>query len=74
MYPTFPSFRRQPPDAPQHRFITLPFSVLGFPLSQVWASLFASQLAPLRPAESRPFGLPPWSPSAYGPMIHLRLL
>jgi len=33
MYPTFPSFRRQPPDAPQHRFDTLPFSVLGFPLS-----------------------------------------
>jgi hypothetical protein len=31
MYPTFPSFRRQPPDAPQHRFVTLPFSVLGFP-------------------------------------------
>ena len=45
MYPTFLSFRRQPPDAPQHRFITLPFNVLGFPLSQVWASLFASQLA-----------------------------
>ena len=31
MYPTFPSFRRQPPDTPQHRFDTLPLSVLGFP-------------------------------------------
>jgi hypothetical protein len=36
MYPTFPSFRRQPPDAPQHRFNTLPLSVLGFrPLAKV---------------------------------------
>jgi hypothetical protein len=31
MHPTFPSFRRQPPDASQHRFDTLPLSVLGFP-------------------------------------------
>ncbi len=45
MYPTFPSFRRQPPDTPQHRFDTLPFSVLDFPPSWVWASPYASWLA-----------------------------
>ena len=45
MYPTFPSFRRQPPDAPQHRFNTPPLSVLAFPISRVWASALASQLA-----------------------------
>ncbi len=45
MYPTFPSFRRPPPDAPQHRFSTLPVSVLGFPISWVWASPLASWLA-----------------------------
>ncbi len=45
MYPTFPSFRRQPPDAPQHRFNTLPLSVLGFPFLRVWASPFPSWLA-----------------------------
>ena len=45
MYPTFPSFRRQPPDAPQHRFNTLPFSMLGFPISRVRASPLASWLA-----------------------------
>ena len=45
MYSTFPSFRRQPPDAPQHRFDTLPLSVLGFPLTRVWASPYSSWLA-----------------------------
>lgn len=33
MYPTFPSFRRQPLDAPPHRFDTLPLSVRSFPSS-----------------------------------------
>ena len=32
MYPTFPSFRHQPPDASRSRFDTLPFSGTGFPL------------------------------------------
>ena len=79
MCPTFPSFRRQPPDAPQHRFITLPLSVLGFPgsvpssrLSEYPGFVPRSGLrhmlagSPQRPAESRS--------SSYGPMVHLRLL
>jgi len=48
-----------------HRFITLPLSVLGFPLSRVWASPFPSWPA-TTPGELRS--------SSYGPMIHLRLL
>ena len=31
MYPTFPSFRHQPPDASLSRFDTLPLSGQGFP-------------------------------------------
>ena len=40
MYPSFPSFRRQPPDVPRHRLFTLPFSVPGFPRPgpRVWVS------------------------------------
>ena len=52
--------------APQHRFNTLPISVLGLrPLdgSGLHHSLAGS---PRRPAESR------WS--SYGPMVHLQLL
>ena len=78
MYPTFPSFRRQPPDASQHRFDTLPFSVLGFlhgspepRSSEISRPTFGSGLhhwlagSPQRPAELRSL--------SYGPMIHLRL-
>ena len=67
MHPTFPSFRRQPPSASSHRFITLPLSVRGFlcPFAKVWASSLASRLAntPGRIAFV-----------TYGPMVHLRLL
>ena len=59
MYPTFPSFRRQPPDAPQRRFNTLPLSSLGLRIhctfvspfrepglgDTVWASPLGSRLA-----------------------------
>jgi hypothetical protein len=40
MYLTFPSFHRHPPDGPQHRFLTLPLSLLGFPrpCPRVWVS------------------------------------
>ena len=40
MYPTFPSFRRQPPDTPQHRFVTLPLSVLGSRVGSTFVSPF----------------------------------
>src|SRR3989304_10573200 len=66
MSPTFPSFRRQPPDVLHDRFRTLPLSVMdsrGRPRSGLRLWLADS---PQRPAESRS--------SSYGPMVHLRLL
>jgi len=46
IYSTFRPFRRQPPDAPAHRFDTLPLSVDGFPSrwGRVWVSPFPSRL------------------------------
>jgi hypothetical protein len=35
MYQAFRPFRLQPPDAPRHRFVTLPFSLPGFPSTSV---------------------------------------
>jgi hypothetical protein len=77
MYPTFPSFRHQPPDAPQHRFDTLPLSVLGFSYVLGGSSAIPEWThksglrhslagSPLRPAES--------CSSSYGPTVHLQLL
>jgi len=66
MYPTFPSFRRQPPDVLHDRFDTLPLSLMdlhGFPRSGLHLWLAGSSQ---RPAESRSL--------SYGPMVHLRLL
>src|SRR3990167_4553619 len=43
MHIAFLPFRLQPPNAPYHRFITLPLSLIGFLLvSKVWASPFTS--------------------------------
>src|SRR3989304_2953309 len=66
MDPTFPSFRRQPPDVLHDRFRMLPLSVMDSrvrPRSGLRLWLAGS---PQRPAESRS--------SSYGPMVHLRLL
>ena len=66
MYPTFPSFRRQPPDVLHDRFDTLPLSLMdlrGFPRSGLHLWLAGSSQ---RPAELRS--------SSYGPTVHLRLL
>ena len=66
MHPTFPSFRRQPPDGLRHRFCTLPLRVTDF-LPSGRSGLRHSQAgSPQHPAESRS--------SSYGPMVHLRLL
>ena len=90
MCSTFPSFRRQPPDAPQHRFdvgqtidcqtfVTLPISVLGFPRHRPKSRSFEFR-TPSRGSGLRHFSAgSPQRPaelrsSSYGPMIHLRLL
>jgi hypothetical protein len=45
MYLAFLPFCLQPPVSPQHRFITLPLSVLDFLLAEVWASPHPRRLA-----------------------------
>ena len=45
MYLAFLPFCAQPPVPPQHRFITLPLSVPGFLLAEVWASPHPRRLA-----------------------------
>ena len=66
MYPTFPAFRRQPPDAPPGRFDTLPLSSRGFPLLAGLGFAFCQQ--------ARRYARPnrPGAPgSPYGPQVHL---
>jgi hypothetical protein len=45
MYLAFLPFCSQPPVPPQHRFITLPLSLLDFLLAELWASPQARRLA-----------------------------
>jgi hypothetical protein len=45
MYLAFLPFCSQPPVPPQHRFITLPLSLLDFLLAELWASTQARRLA-----------------------------
>ncbi len=67
MYSTFPSFCRQPPDAPQRSLSHATPQLVGRPPITRGSGLRHSLAgSPTRPAESRSL--------SYGPMVHLRLL
>lgn len=68
MYPTFKSFRLQPPDGPRHRFDTLPFSVPGFS-ALAWRSLGFT----IRSRARRTI-LPNRVRFRFGPILHIQLL
>ncbi len=68
MYSTFPSFCRQPPDAPQRSLSHATPQLVGLPPIARGSGLRHSPAgSPTRPAVSR-------SSLSYGPMVHLRLL
>jgi len=68
MYPTFRSFRLQPPDVPRHRFDTLPISVPSF------SALASRSLGFAIRSQARRAILPNRVRFRFGPILHLQLL